>query len=224
MNDINYFDYLYSDYEYNNQNKYVKAIMSDDIKKVEKVINEDNVNEIFNNIGDSALSISIKNSTPEIIIYLINCGANINTTNDKGDNLFHALSNRVKDTHIKEIFNIILSTMININHKNNKGLTPLSSMIYWFSDNYLLMKQYLENGADPNICIQNDTQLYVTIKNCNIESFELLIDNGADLSHRDKYGTTPSILIETFINNDNAYIYEKNIWTDMLKMIDKLSR
>ena len=82
------------------------------------------------------------------------------------------------------------------------------------------MKQYLQNGADPNICIQNDTQLYVTIKNCNIESFELLIDNGADLSHRDKYGTTPSILIETFINNDNAYIYEKNIWTDMLKMID----
>ena len=171
------------------------------------------------------LSISIKNSTPEIIIYLINdCKANINTTNDKGDNLFHALSDRIQYTHFIEIFNIIKSTNININHKNKKGLTPLSSMIYWFSDNYLLMEQYLQYGADPNICIQNDTQLNTTIIHCNIESFKLLIDNGADLSHRDKYGTTPRILIEIFLNNDNAYEFQKNRWNDMLKMIDiKLS-
>ena len=53
--------------------------------------------------------------------------------------------------------------------------------------------------------------------------FILLIIYGADLTHQDKYGTTPRILILILIKQPYCD-YKKSIWGEMLQIIDdKLS-
>ena len=61
------------------------------------------------------------------------------------------------------------------------------------------------------------------IQKCNSKMFKLWIKYGADLTHQDRYGTTPRLLILTLIEQSNCD-GEKSIWGEMLQIIDdKLS-
>ena len=228
-----YYDYSlniideYTEMYDNIEKNFMKPIKFADLPEVKKVFNKDNVN-ITNREGVSALMIAILYSSSEVVDYLINdCKADINYLNENDDNLFHILSDRGDNKDISFIFNILISKNIDINHINNDGHTPLSLITYYYwINNDILIKLYLQNGADPNILIQEDegwTQLMSFIKEYNLKMFELLIKYGADLTHRDKYGTTPRILILTLIEQ-SICDGEKSIWGDMLQIIDnKLS-
>lgn len=207
----------------NIENKFMRPIKFADLSKVKKVFNKDNVN-VTNRNGVSALMIAILHSSSKVIDYLINdCKADINYLNENGDNLFHILSDRGANRDIYQIFNILISKKIDINHINNDGHTPLSAIQHYsWRNNVVLIQLYLENGANPNILIQEDegwTQLMKFIKKCKLNMFKLWIKYGADLSHRDKYGTTPHILILTLIEQSNCD-GEKSIWGEMLQIID----
>jgi ankyrin repeat protein len=168
--------------------------------------------------------IAILHSSSEVVDYLINeCNADINYLKENGDNLFHILSDRGANRDIYDIFNILISKNIDINHINNDGHTPLSVITYYrWRNNDILIQLYLQNGANPNILIQEDegwTHLMKIIKECKLDMFKLWIKYGADLSHRDKFGTTPRILILTLIEQSNCD-GDKSIWGEMLQIID----
>ena len=207
----------------NIENKYMRPIKFADLPKVKKVFNKDNVN-VTNREGVSALMIAILHSSSEVVDYLINeCNADINYLKENGDNLFHILSDRGANRDIYDIFNILISKNIDINHINNDGHTPLSVITYYsWRNNDILIQLYLQNGANPNILIQEDegwTQFMNFIKNCKLDMFKLWIKYGADLSHRDKFGTTPRVLILTLIEQ-SICDGEKSIWGKMLQIID----
>lgn len=201
------------------ENKFMKPIKFADLSRVKNVFNESNVN-VTNREGVSALMIAILHSSSEVVDYLINdCKADINYLNDNGDNLFHYLSDRgtTKDTY--DIFKLLISKNIDINHINKDGDIPLSSLLHysWRNDN-LLIKLYLENGANSKFC--DWIQIIKTIKTRKLNMFKLMIENGIDLNYHDKYGTTPRILILTLIEQSNCD-GDKSIWYEMLKIIDE---
>ena len=206
------------------ENKFMRPIKFADLSRVKKVFNESNVN-VTNREGVSALMIAILHSSSEVVDYLINdCNADIDYLNENGDNLFHYLSDRgtTKDTY--DIFKLLISKNIDINHINKDGHTPLSVITHYsWRNNDILIKLYLQNGANPNILIQKNegwTYLMKIIKECKLDMFKLWIKYGADLTHRDKYGTTPRILILTLIEHSNCD-GGKSIWYEMLKIIDE---
>lgn len=199
------------------ENKFMKPIKFADLSRVKNVFNESNVN-VTNRECVSALMIAILHSSSDVVDYLINdCKADINYLNENGDNLFHYLSDRgtTKDTY--DIFKILISKNIDINHVNKDGETPLYCCFKYNTsrtNNSKLIDLYLKNGANLSILIM------LFIINLDFTLFEIWIKKDVDLNYRDKYGSTPRILILTLIEHTNCDD-KKSIWYEMLKIIDK---
>ena len=72
------------------------------------------------------------------------------------------------------------------------GLSPLISCLEDANDNYYTMELLLEDGWDPNQCINNDVQLrykdgrktalYFAVLNNNEDAVELLLQYGAKVN------------------------------------------
>jgi methionyl-tRNA formyltransferase len=78
-----------------------------------------------NNCGWDALIISVYNNHLDLVKYLINAGANLLTTNYKGTNLLMYARSAGKITKDYSMFKFLLTKEIDINWKDDRGLSVL---------------------------------------------------------------------------------------------------
>lgn len=72
------------------------------------------------------------------------------------------------------------------------------------ANNYLGIKQYLKNGANPNDVEENGESVicFAMRYHCDPEILELLIEKGADLNHTDNEGVSVFDVAVTYNNLD----------------------
>jgi ankyrin repeat protein len=130
---------------------------------------------------------AVQYSNLEMVKFLVEQGANINTLDIENSTLLFEKTTR-------EVFQYLIAKGLDINHRNRDGETPLIHAVRSFSiDN---VKNILEFGADVNIRDDRGrTALSNVFISYDIDDLErmktmhLLIDAGADLNHL-FYGNT----------------------------------
>jgi len=79
-----------------------------------------------NKAGSSALALAVRNNSPEIVAYLLNHGANINTTDAKGNNLVYYLIDAYSARQAKEFtakLNLLKEKGLNMTAPQQDGST-----------------------------------------------------------------------------------------------------
>ena len=147
------------------------------------------------------LSLAIElRATPDIIITLLNAGADHNM---KGFNdlppLTHLLINYDnKNPETVELVKTLLDNGANPNlaiknpNPTFDGYTPLFVAITTQNPNIEIIKLLLENGANPNASFRGTNILMNIVSNhTDAEVLKLMIKHGADINARDPNGLTP---------------------------------
>jgi len=155
----------------------------------------------------------------EMVIYLVENGANVNTSNAKGYTpliyaCIHKNGKMVKylienDSSVNKEDgygrtpllhasinndNVLMKYLINngadINKKDNKDNLPLINAYLY--RNKEMITYLIENGADPNIKNKNgETLLIDASKKNNNEMVSFLIENGVNVNEKSIHGDTP---------------------------------
>jgi len=223
-----------------------KPIKDNDLSQVKENFNKNNVNKPDDD-GVSPLMNAILHSSSKIVDYLINeCKADIYYIDNDNNNLFHYLSARrfklysnddfdfIKDDFIK-IISLLRSKNVDINHINRYKQTPLCTLCFRpYGCDYdeknidMLIILYLEYGSNPNTIIDEDSKFTILMHNIltySLTLFKLCIKYCTNLNqclnHRDIYGTTPRLLIKTLIDSCENTQNKKEIWGEMLEIIDE---
>ena len=153
------------------------------------------------------LSLAIElRATPDIIITLLNAGADPNM---KGFNdlppLTHLLINyNNHDSDTVELVKTLLDNGANPNlaiknpNPTFDGYTPLFVAITTQNPNIEIIKLLLENGANPNASFRGTNILMNIVSNhTNTDILDLMIKYKADINARDPNGLTP-LMYATF--------------------------
>ncbi|ORX80588.1 ankyrin [Anaeromyces robustus] len=119
-------------------------------------------------------TLTCKKGLVDVIEKLLQCHANVNLRNDKGET---ALIMACWKKNIN-IVNRLLQTDVDINMKNNLEESPL--YLSCLQNSVDIAEALLEHGADVNTCNNNnETPLMVARKNNNSKLIELLLKYGA---------------------------------------------
>jgi len=192
------------------KNPLINAIINNDIETVKSFIKSKNINI-------NILNYAIKENNIEIVLLLLENGADVNAKNNNGETcLYYA----TKENNI-EIVQLLLENGADINAINNYGKTPLIYSIW--SNNKDIVELLIQKGADVNAKNNyGDTPLYYAIKENNKDIVELLIQKGADVNAINNYGDTPlyyaikknKIEIVQFFLENGADVNAKNNYGD----------
>lgn len=122
----------------------------------------------------------------------------INTQAIENENLFNAIE-REDLNAAKEA----LSNGADVNYKDNEGNTALLEAS--FLGNLELIKLLVKNGADTNVVFQDiDTPLTLSIdkyyETKNLDTIEFLIENGANVNHKDSDGFSIFVVLLFLFN------------------------
>jgi ankyrin repeat protein len=118
---------------------------------VVKIQYNDKVNiEAVNKKGSTALMIASEKGHVDIIKFLLASGANIKSTDHDGDNALFPAIVKGSIAAVK----ILIKENIEVNHKNNFKMTPLS--IACWSKNLDVIKLLLASGADPKAPLEGN--------------------------------------------------------------------
>ena len=122
--------------------------------------------------------------------------------------IFHLLKEYNKEENQENLTKIKLLLDYNINLKKlSNNNEPVLNFIISYKEKYMpeLIELFLKHGADPNdIDEHGESTLHKLAQNCtNIELFELLIENNADMNKKNKSGYTP-INIAAYYGNITA--------------------
>lgn len=150
----------------------------------EKYISFININEKTLD-GLSALHYAAWNNYPEIVIFLLENGADPNSESEEGIPLHLACI----DNNI-DIVKILIDLTHNINHCDNFNNTAL--LLSARNGNYELIELLLSKGA--NIHLKNNLKrnaLYISAESKNIEVALILIENKVDINSKDSTEMTP---------------------------------
>ena len=143
-----------------------------------------------------------------ILKIIITKDINIEATDNNGNTLLHNLYDAVSYKHLDMffIFNELIKKGANINAINFEGDTPLSKFLKSFNqrlennDKFLyvgmnvdisdLIELLIDNNADINTNVNGTTPLSIACLNHNVKLATKLLDKGADINVRDKFGNT----------------------------------
>ena len=185
--------------------------------QIVKLLNVQNIN-IVNKKGESALLLAVKKSSPEIVKYLIDNGANTKIIDKNGENLIGALieSYKLNKPNEKSTFDdkVLIFDKYNISLKSidNKGNTALHYAV--ISQNLDLIKKVLQWGIDINKVNENgETALIKAAMLANDTNIlEYLISKGANKKITTEFGETAFDLA-----NENEKLKQKGLSLDFLK-------
>lgn len=113
---------------------------------------------------------------------------NINVVENGGQNLLHtAIAYKKPEVGVE-----LINRQIDVNHRDDKGMTPLHYTAWHFSPQ--LAELILEHGGDPNICdCHGNNPLWYAIQFAkgHYDLVELLFDAGADVTTGNRHGKSP---------------------------------
>ena len=170
-----------------------------DIKKLKVLIIENKIDvNIKNKKGQTPL---FKIHNLEIVNFLIKHGADVNAESTRGETPLHYSMDKPKITKV------LIENGANVNAKINssfnikingeitnvlENFTPLHLAV--MNDNIETAKLLIEHGADVNTTDAVYTPLYEVR---SLQMIKLLIENGANVLHTNRFGTTPLHLART---------------------------
>jgi len=147
--------------------------------------------------GRTALMLASDSGADDALTYLLAQGANINATDNEGNNALDAIfSSQVSDVDHVEVVRVLLEYGIDVNHKNNKGNPPLFCMFDtyrevkpWFWDCITLL---IEQGADMTIRNnKGDTLLHIAANSRSLQLAKLALEKGISIDVENNLGQTP---------------------------------
>ncbi len=124
----------------------------------------------------------------EVVMLLLQKGADINAKNPHGDTPLH---HAVSEGH-KEVVKLLLQKGADVTAKNCNGYTPLHFAAHsGYTD---IVEMFIEQGAD--ITVKNDihfnnTALHYAARDGHKKTVELLLAKGADVNALNEYGSNP---------------------------------
>lgn len=170
----------------NNIRLLIDAIKRNHMDDVSKFYNEGvDINSHIQFFRETALMTACWQKNCEILEFIINKGADLNTATEVGNTALHiCVLNLAKDC-----LELLLESGANVNIKNNFGNTPL--MMACENQIFDYVEIMLNNGAS----LSEESWLgktafdYVCEHNCQYLT-KLFVERGADVRHKKKNGTT----------------------------------
>ena len=175
-----------------------------------------NVNAVITEAGSKPLHIAVSSGATDIVKFLLQNGATVNGSNNYGFTPLHYADNEDRI----EIAKILLQNGANVNASNNYGLTPLhyvyhdnemeiakilvqnganinakgnnnTTVLHYavLEGKLEFVKLLLDNGAKINVK-NNDSGFTPLQFTTDTEIAKILIQNGANIESKDKYGWT----------------------------------
>lgn len=159
--------------------------------------------------GATPLLLAARLNNSSVVDALIKAGAKIDAKNDDGNTVLQSANMKWDE----DVIDLLISSGADVNNINNAGESVLMSFIKGSWDNneegkikkYKIIKKLIDSGADVNYVAKdsdklNDaydeiyriTPLMSLIRNDNTNKYvlDLLLENGADVSIKDKNGRT----------------------------------
>lgn len=125
-------------------------------------------------VGSLPLARAVHMSSTELVLWMLNLGANINATDSEGDSvLFNAVQNEKTD-----ILELLLKRGANPNRPNYQGDTPLLFAIE--NDNAEAAKLLINYDADITWVDNGDTALTLATNKGQLSVVNCLLQHGAD--------------------------------------------
>jgi ankyrin repeat protein len=158
-----------------------------------------------NYFQETALHYAAKKGNLNMIIYLIDRGAEINVADTAGNTPLTAVltyGKTIGDQNNLNIIKLLIEKGADLNVKTASGETPLIIAIKKCFDKPELPQLLIAKGADVNFKnINGDTPLHISASNNNLKLVLLLIDSGADINVKNNNYETP---LDVTINRLNA--------------------
>lgn len=182
------------------------AICNNDINFLEQHKNSYNINErLVDEDNDTLLMYSISDSKSNVYEFFLRNNADVNLTNDEGENIIHAI---IYSGDIKRLCYVMENYKININHQSNDGATPLLLAISL--ENNEIVNTLIEYGSNVNLSdIEGLAPLHLAAQLSDLNIIKKLVTKGADLFTKTKRGNLPLALA---VNRNEIdiikYLYE----------------
>jgi ankyrin repeat protein len=155
-----------------------------------------NVNErVLNPFGSTALMFAAIRGFNEILLYLIEKGADINAVAGEGKIARTALTMSAWNNHI-EILEMLLKhgAKVNLKVENKTFISPLIWPAYWGRTE--IVEILLRHGANVNGDDNTgSTALFYAVMNEQKRLVKLLLDHESNVNHVNKVGNTPLHMI-----------------------------
>jgi len=169
--------------------------------------------------GRTLLHDAVFHQSPDMVISLIEKGANINAADKEG---YTPLILAVQSNN-KQIADLLILKGADLNRRDIYGYTPLLWSLYY--GNIDLAKILIEKRADVNIADNNGkTPLMFSCEKEHIEISKILIRKGADVCAFDSSGCKASDYVRFALKpsekSSNPSLYEQN--TELLKELRDL--
>lgn len=167
------------------QQPLVRAVSSNDLDEVNKLLREGVSVDQAEDDGTTALYVAANRGEYEMVLRLLRAKANANALKENGDNILFSLD----DDDDVEMFELLLRAGANVNQVNVDGDTPLIKFAEWDDDERVQI--YVNAGA--KVDWQNKlgfTALMVAAHQGNSDTVKALLKAGANLHLRNNEGET----------------------------------
>jgi ankyrin repeat protein len=172
--------------------RFFDAVHEENIEtvKLQLKTNPKLVNAKYGSAGNTPLHHAVmNNSNLEVIMYLIENGADVNVKNDGGVTPLYAAAGYNPNV---DVIKYLVKKGANLNTKSQSGGTPLLNSVAG-NTNVEVTKYLIKMGADVN---EGDnagfTPLLSASANPNVEFVKCLVENGAVVNtNNNTFGTTP---------------------------------
>jgi ankyrin repeat protein len=139
--------------------------------------------------GWTPLHIATRYGHMEIVVFLLERGADVNAKTDKGNNtpLMFAVANARKD-----LVELLVAKGADVNAKSEGGWTPLLVAAQQDKGQKELVALLLARGASVNAKTDTGvTPMHLAAERDHNDALEVLLDKGADVNVKDNQGQTP---------------------------------
>ena len=167
----------------------VKKLFHEAVAKGENLEDffENLIKETINSKADtglqsSALHIASKKGDYRSVKYLIQKGANVNSTDGEGCSPLHFVTS-------VEIAKCLVDSGANVNSKSVPGFVPLNVAI--FEGSIEMVKFLVENGAELELGSTGFTSLHFAANFGQLSIAKYLLESGAQIDPKTANGTTP---------------------------------
>lgn len=186
--------------EFTTDNSLIMAVEYNlDIKVIEKIASSIYDVNLINEYGSTALEEAIKNRNNKVLVYLLKIGANPNSFRCREDyiNLASSFMNL-------EAVSILVENGADTSFVGE--LSAISMALHY--DCFVIADYLISKGFDTNLKdADGRTALFYSVIKKEFFKCQYLIDNGADIKRKDKYGISPEILLKN--EPLRAFLYEE---------------
>jgi ankyrin repeat protein len=166
-----------------------EAVKAKDVARVQALVNagaDPNKRSPY----DSPLHVAVRFGPPELVIALLDAGADIELTGYGGIHPLHGAAQAGQN----KILSVLLARGARVDALDNVGRTPLMTFVSGAVGDAASLKLLLAAGADPNL-VDGATHLYAlhyTAMQGRIDETILLVTAGANVNAKDSlYGKSP---------------------------------